>query len=58
MKCYLMILIGFINTSFHPDNDESSVMNGTQRSKTLSTQPFHPIRSKHNQAVITILCHH
>ncbi|CAF1211583.1 unnamed protein product [Adineta steineri] len=36
------VIGGFINTSFHPDVDESGSM-------TLSNQPFHPIHRKNNE---------
>jgi hypothetical protein len=49
---FLQIFLGFINTSFHPDSDESGLLNGTNRSISMPAHPFHPIRWRQNNTVI------
>ncbi|CAF4011546.1 unnamed protein product, partial [Rotaria magnacalcarata] len=38
---------GFVNTSFHPDGEGSVSSNDFNRSTSISSQPFYPIRRKH-----------
>jgi len=46
------ILLGFINTSFYPDGEDSGLLNGSNRSGRIPTHPFQPIRWKQNERVI------
>ncbi len=52
MKYYFSILLGFINTSFYPDGEDSGLLNGSNRSARIPTHPFQPIRWKQNERVI------
>jgi hypothetical protein len=56
-KILFAFILGFTNTSYYPDNDESSLLNGSKRTVPLSNHPFHAIRLKHNEGVILISLH-